>query len=125
MKVLWSLDVLWKLKVLWIYNIYLYTGGAQSRALIQKGSCSTIKVNRHERSVSQFQPRSGDMGNGNGTDKLFVDSFNGFGLDQCISGPTHNKGRTLDLMCSQTVKTLSQKSTSLQICIFVRLTIIY
>ena len=43
-------------------------------------------------------PRSEDMGNGNGTDKLFVDSFNGFGLDQCISGPTHNKGRTLDLM---------------------------
>ena len=43
-------------------------------------------------------PRSEDMGNGNGTDKLFVDSFNGFGLDQCISGPTNNKGRTLDLM---------------------------
>ena len=43
-------------------------------------------------------PRSADMGNENGTDKLFVDSFNGFGLDQCISGPTHNKGRTLDLM---------------------------
>ena len=43
-------------------------------------------------------PRSEDMGNGNGTDRLFIDSFNGFGLDQCISGPTHNKGRTLDLM---------------------------
>ena len=43
-------------------------------------------------------PRSEDMGNGNGTDRLFIDSFNGFGLDQCISGPTHNNGRTLDLM---------------------------
>ena len=43
-------------------------------------------------------PRSEDMGKGNGTDRLFIDSFNGFGLDQCISGPTHNKGRTLDLM---------------------------
>ena len=43
-------------------------------------------------------PRSEDMGNGNGTDRLFIDSFNGFGLDQCISGSTHNKGRTLDLM---------------------------
>ena len=69
-------------------------------------------------------PRSEDMGNGNGTDKLFVDSFNGFGLDQCISGPTHNKGRTLDLMLTNS-KTLSQKSTSLQIVIFVSLTIIY
>ena len=39
-----------------------------------------------------------DMGNGNGTDRLFIDSFNGFGLDQCISGPTRNKSRTLDLM---------------------------
>ena len=38
------------------------------------------------------------MGNGNCTYKLFIDSFNGFGLDQCISGPTHNKVRTLDLM---------------------------
>ena len=37
-------------------------------------------------------PRSEDMGNGNGTDRLFIDSF------QCILGPTHNKGRTLDLM---------------------------
>ena len=35
-------------------------------------------------------PRSKDMGNGNGTDEIFIDSFNGFGLDQCISGPTHN-----------------------------------
>ena len=45
-------------------------------------------------------PRSKDTGNGNGTDRIlvFIDSFNGFGLDQCISGPTHNKGRTLDLM---------------------------
>ena len=43
-------------------------------------------------------PRSKDMVNGNGTDRLFIDSFNGFGLDQCISGPTHNKVRTLDLM---------------------------
>ena len=38
------------------------------------------------------------MGNGNCTDKLFIESFNGFGLDQCISGPTHNKGQTLDPM---------------------------
>ena len=35
---------------------------------------------------------------GNGTDKLFIDSFNGFGFDQCISGSTNNKGGTLDLM---------------------------
>ena len=43
-------------------------------------------------------PRSEDMVNRNGTDKLFIDFFNGFRLDQCISGPIHNKGRTLDLM---------------------------
>ena len=64
-------------------------------------------------------PRSEDIGNGNGTDKLFIDSFNGFGLDQCISGPAHNyKGRTLDLMSRE-------ESTFLQIAIFVSLTIIY
>ena len=33
------------------------------------------------------------MVNGNCKDKLFIDSFYGFGLDQCISGHTHNKGR--------------------------------
>ena len=61
-------------------------------------------------------PRSEDMGNGNGTYKLFVD--NGFGLDKCISGPTHNKGRTLDLM-------LTNSKNFVQIVIFVSLTIIY
>ena len=49
----------WILKVLWIYIIYLYPGGAQSRALIENGSCSTEKATSHENwsegSVSQFQ----------------------------------------------------------------------
>ena len=53
MKVLWSLDT----KV--IMDIYLYPGGAQSRALVEKGSCSTKKAAPHEDwaegSVSQFQ----------------------------------------------------------------------
>ena len=57
-------------------------------------------------------PRSEDMGNGNGTDKLFVDSFNGFGLDQCISGPTHNKGRTLDLMLTNSKNFVTEVNVS-------------
>ena len=57
-------------------------------------------------------PRSEDMGNGNGTDKLFVDSFNGFGLDQCISGPTHNKGRTLDLMLTNSKNFVTEINVS-------------
>ena len=31
-------------------------------------------------------------------EKIFVDSFNELGLTQCINAPTHNKGRTLDLL---------------------------
>ena len=57
-------------------------------------------------------PQSEDMGNGNGTDKLFVDSFNGFGLDQCISGPTHNKGRTLDLMLTNSKNFVTEINVS-------------
>ena len=30
------------------------------------------------------------------TEKLFVESFTDKGLDQCITEPTHIKGRTLD-----------------------------
>ena len=48
-----------------------------------------------------------------------MDSFDGFELDQCISGPTHKKG--LDLMLIYTVKTLPQTSKSFKIVIFVSL----
>ena len=34
----------------------------------------------------------------NNTEKLFSDTFNELGLTQCISRPTHSKGRTLDLL---------------------------
>ena len=34
----------------------------------------------------------------NPIDKLFVDSFNDFGLTQCITCPTHSKGKTLDIL---------------------------
>ena len=43
-------------------------------------------------------PLSEVLGNGNCTEKLFIDSFDELGLDQCILGSTHNKGRTLDLL---------------------------
>ncbi len=33
-----------------------------------------------------------------GIEKSFVDSFQELGLDQCVSEPTHIKGRTLDLL---------------------------
>ena len=57
-------------------------------------------------------PRSEDMGNGNCTDKLFIDSFYGIGLDQCISGPTHNKGRTLDLMLTNSKNFVTEINVS-------------
>ena len=34
----------------------------------------------------------------NPVEKLFVDSFFELGLSQCILQPTHDKGRTLDLL---------------------------
>jgi endonuclease/exonuclease/phosphatase family metal-dependent hydrolase len=34
----------------------------------------------------------------NPIDKMFVDTFHEFGLSQCLTVPTHNKGRTLDLL---------------------------
>ena len=37
-------------------------------------------------------PLSEVLGNGNCTEKLFIDSFDELGLDQCILGSTHNKG---------------------------------
>ena len=52
------------------------------------------------------------MGNGNCTDKLFIDSFYGIGLDQCISGPTHNKGRTLDLMLTNSKNFVTEINVS-------------
>ena len=59
MKVLWSLNVLWSLDTKGTMDIYLYPGGAQSRALIEKGNCSTKKATPHEDwaegSGSQFQ----------------------------------------------------------------------
>ena len=57
-------------------------------------------------------PRSEDMGNGNCTDKLYIDSSHGFGLDQCISGPTYNKGRTLDLMLTNSKNFVTEINVS-------------
>ena len=36
--------------------------------------------------------------NVNSTEKVFVDTFNDFGLSQCIECPTHIKGKTLDIL---------------------------
>ena len=35
---------------------------------------------------------------GNSIEKLFTDMFSELGLTQCVNGPTHYKGRTLDLL---------------------------
>ena len=43
-------------------------------------------------------PLSDDNQVSGGIEKSFVDSFQEFGLEQCISEPTHTKGRTLDLL---------------------------
>ena len=39
-----------------------------------------------------------DMTCSNGIDKQFVDSFNELGLKQCVTEPTHLKGKTLDVL---------------------------
>ena len=39
-------------------------------------------------------------------EKLFVDSFNELGLSQCINVPTHIKGRTLDLLVTNSQQLL-------------------
>ena len=43
----------------------------------------------------------------NATERLFVDSFNNFGLSQCISHPTHIKGKTLDLLLTNQSQLIS------------------
>ena len=50
-----------------------------------------------------------------GTEKLFADSFQELGLDQCITEPTHDKGRILDLLLTNSkniasdIKVISDK----------------
>ena len=43
-------------------------------------------------------PLSDESELSSGTEKLFADSFQELGLDQCITEPTHSKGRILDLL---------------------------
>ena len=43
-------------------------------------------------------PLSDESELSSGTEKLFADSFQELGLDQCITEPTHSKGRVLDLL---------------------------
>ena len=43
-------------------------------------------------------PLSDESEISSGTEKLFADSFQDLGLDQCIAEPTHNKGQILDLL---------------------------
>ena len=39
-----------------------------------------------------------DQNNVDSTEKQFLDTFNEFGLDQCVREPTHIKGKTLDIL---------------------------
>ena len=59
---------------------------------------NTIKLEALEKSSLFSWPLSEVLGKANSTEKLFTDSFDELGLDQCILGSTHNKGRTLDLL---------------------------
>ena len=43
----------------------------------------------------------------NPIEKLFVESFTEKGLDQCITEPTHIKGRTLDLLLTNNQSLIS------------------
>ena len=43
-------------------------------------------------------PQSNNSMINNRVEKLFTDSFKDRGLEQCVNVPTHNKGRTLDLL---------------------------
>ena len=55
-------------------------------------------------------PLSEVLGNSNSTEKLFTDSFDELGLDQCILGSTHNKGRTLDLLLTNSKKFITDNT---------------
>ena len=60
-------------------------------------------------------PLSDESELSSGTEKLFADSFQELGLDQCITEPTHNKGRILDLLLTNSkniasdIKVISDK----------------
>ena len=55
-------------------------------------------------------PLSEVLENSNSTEKLFTDSFDELGLDQCILGSTHNKGRTLDLLLTNSKKFITDNT---------------
>ena len=48
----------------------------------------------------------------NHLDRLFVNSFEEFGLHQCINVPTHCKGKTLDLLLTNTASLVSNVHVS-------------
>ena len=52
-------------------------------------------------------PDSEDSSSVDVVEKSFIDSFNEFGLHQCIIEPTHSKGRTLDLLLTNNKNALS------------------
>ena len=55
-------------------------------------------------------PLSEVLGNSNSTKKLFTDSFDELGLDQCILGSTQNKGRALDLLLTNSKKFITDNT---------------
>ena len=52
-------------------------------------------------------PHSEEIPIGDEVEKSFVNSFDEFGLHQCITEPTHIKGRTLDLLLTNSKNILS------------------
>ena len=50
----------------------------------------------------------------NHIDKLFIDSFSELGLAQCVSGPTHTKGKTLDILLTNSQHIVSNVKVSSQ-----------
>ena len=55
-------------------------------------------------------PLSEVLGNSNSTEKLFTDSFDELGLDQCILGSTNNKDLTLDLLLTNSKKFITDNT---------------
>ena len=52
-------------------------------------------------------PYDSDSNISNSTDRLFMDTFNELGLTQCISHPTHIKGKILDLLLTNDTQLIS------------------
>ena len=81
------------------------TLGSTNHESISDSLCSFYKAKKPKKifvvgdfNLSTVEWLSDNSPTTDNTEKLFIDTFNELDLTQCISGPTHVKGRTLDIL---------------------------